>query len=104
VYSALHRKESRGSHQRLDGFEQRDDVNFLKHSLATYAAGGAPRISYGGVKITKSEPATRAYGAEGEKAEAQRKQQSPPGRPEAPTPPRGAGADGALGAKGAAHG
>ena len=33
-YSAIHRKESRGSHQRLDGFEQRDDVNFLKHSLA----------------------------------------------------------------------
>ena len=29
--------ESRGSHQRLDGFEQRDDVNFLKHTLAHYA-------------------------------------------------------------------
>jgi fumarate reductase flavoprotein subunit len=75
VYSALHRKESRGSHQRLDGFEQRDDVNFLKHSLATYAGAGAPRIGYSDVRITKSQPGTRAYGAAGEKAEAQRKLQ-----------------------------
>jgi fumarate reductase flavoprotein subunit len=75
VYSAIHRKESRGSHQRLDGFEQRDDVNFLRHSLASYAGAAAPRISYGDVKITKSKPGTRAYGAAGEKAEAQRKLQ-----------------------------
>jgi fumarate reductase flavoprotein subunit len=75
VHSALQRRESRGSHQRLDGFEQRDDVSFLKHSLATYAAGGAPRISYGEVRITKSRPGTRAYGAAGVQAEAQRQQQ-----------------------------
>ena len=73
VYSAIHRRESRGSHQRLDGFEQRDDVNFLKHSLATYAGDAAPRISLSDVRITKSQPGTRAYGAAGEKAEAQRK-------------------------------
>jgi fumarate reductase flavoprotein subunit len=71
--SALQRKESRGSHQRLDGYEQRDDVNFLRHSLATYAGDHAPRISYGPVKITSSQPGTRAYGAAGEKAEAERK-------------------------------
>ena len=47
AHSALNRKESRGSHQRLDGFEQRDDVNFLKHSLAHYAGDDAPRIDYG---------------------------------------------------------
>jgi fumarate reductase flavoprotein subunit len=75
VHSALQRRESRGSHQRLDGFEQRDDVSFLKHSLATYAAGAAPRISYGEVRITKSRPGTRAYGAAGVQAEAQRQQQ-----------------------------
>src|SRR5215470_14853038 len=34
AHSALARRESRGAHQRLDGFEKRDDVNFLKHSLA----------------------------------------------------------------------
>jgi fumarate reductase flavoprotein subunit len=75
VYSAIHRRESRGSHQRLDGFEQRDDVNFLKHSLASYAGAAAPRISYSDVRITKSKPGTRAYGAAGEQAEAQRKLQ-----------------------------
>ncbi len=73
AYSALNRKESRGSHQRLDGFEARDDVNFLRHTLAHYTPGGAPRIAYGEVKITKSQPGTRAYGAAGEKAEAERK-------------------------------
>jgi len=73
AYSALHRRESRGAHQRLDGFEQRDDVNFLKHSQAHYVVGGPPRIDYGPVKITKSQPGTRAYGAAGEKAEQERK-------------------------------
>ena len=75
VYSAINRKESRGSHQRLDGYTERDDVNFLKHSLATFAGDDAPRISYGDVKITKSPPGTRAYGAAGEKADAERKAQ-----------------------------
>ena len=73
AYSALQRRESRGAHQRLDGYEQRDDVNFLKHSEANYVADGAPRISYGDVKITKSQPGVRAYGAAGEKAEKERK-------------------------------
>ncbi|MQM34330.1 MAG: fumarate reductase (quinol) flavoprotein subunit [Candidatus Accumulibacter phosphatis] len=73
AYSALNRRESRGAHQRLDGFEKRDDENFLKHSQAHYVAGGAPRIDYGAVKITKSQPGTRAYGAAGEKAEQERK-------------------------------
>lgn len=51
-------------------------VNFLKHSQAHYAGDGAPRIDYGEVKITKSRPGTRAYGAAGEKAEQERKQAS----------------------------
>jgi len=76
VYSAINRKESRGSHQRLDGFEQRDDTNYLKHTLAYYAGDGAPRIGYGAVKITKSKPGTRAYGAAGEKADAERKNEA----------------------------
>ena len=73
VHSAINRKESRGAHQRLDGYEQRDDVNFLKHSDAFYVPGGAPRIEYADVKITKSPPAARVYGAAGEKADAERK-------------------------------
>ncbi len=73
VHSAINRKESRGAHQRLDGYEQRDDVNFLKHSEAYYVPGSAPKIVYGDVKITKSQPAARVYGAAGEKADAERK-------------------------------
>ena len=74
-YSAVNRKESRGSHQRLDGFEERDDARYLKHSLALYAADGPPRIEYGDVKITKSQPGTRAYGAAGVAADEDRKKQ-----------------------------
>jgi len=76
VHSALNRRESRGSHQRLDGFEQRDDVNFLKHSLAYYQGADAPRIEYGPVKITTSKPGTRAYGAAGEEADRKAKEEA----------------------------
>ena len=69
VHSAILRQESRGSHQRIDGFEDRDDVNFLKHSLAYYQAGKAPLIKYSKVTITKSQPAKRTYGAASETKE-----------------------------------
>ncbi len=66
AHSALHRKESRGSHQRLD-FEKRDDVNYLKHSMAHYDGKGNPKIDYLDVVITKSQPAARVYGGAAEK-------------------------------------
>ncbi|MBS1175202.1 MAG: frdA [Burkholderiaceae bacterium] len=65
AHSAYQRKESRGSHQRLD-MPERDDVNYLKHSLAFYQGSGAPKIEYSAVTITKSQPAVRAYGAAAE--------------------------------------
>jgi fumarate reductase flavoprotein subunit len=70
AHSALEREESRGAHQRLDGFTQRDDVRFLKHTLAHRDGANAPKIGYGDVTITRSPPGTRAYGAAGEHAEA----------------------------------
>ncbi|MBK8907009.1 MAG: fumarate reductase (quinol) flavoprotein subunit [Rhodospirillales bacterium] len=60
--SALERKESRGAHQRLD-YDKRDDVNYLKHSMAHYNPDGDPRIDYLDVVITRSQPAERIYGA-----------------------------------------
>ena len=63
AHSAILREESRGSHQRIDGFEERDDVNFLKHSLAFYQEDQAPEIKYSPVTITTSQPAKRVYGA-----------------------------------------
>ena len=66
AHSALARKESRGSHQRLDQFDSRDDANYLKHTLAYRQDGTAPRLEYQDVVITKSQPAVRAYGAAAE--------------------------------------
>lgn len=73
AHTALARTESRGAHQRLDGYDKRDDVNFLCHSLAYYQEGSAPRIATQPVKITRSPPGQRAYGALGEQLEAARK-------------------------------
>jgi len=70
VHSALERRESRGSHQRLDGFTQRDDAHYLKHTLAHHRPGTTPRIAYADVTITTSPPGVRAYGAAAEKLEA----------------------------------
>jgi len=59
--SALQRRESRGSHQRLD-FPDRDDETFLRHSLARYSDADLPAIDYRDVTITRSQPAERVYG------------------------------------------
>src|SRR5438034_1103077 len=59
AHSARDRHESRGAHSRTD-FPQRDDANFLKHTLA-FRTDGAPRIDYLPVKITKWQPAERKY-------------------------------------------
>jgi fumarate reductase flavoprotein subunit len=60
AYGALQRKESRGSHQRSD-YPDRDDVNFLKHTLV-YRTEGEPRVDYLDVVITNWPPAERVYG------------------------------------------
>nr|VFJ57364.1 MAG: fumarate reductase flavoprotein subunit [Candidatus Kentron sp. FM]VFJ57637.1 MAG: fumarate reductase flavoprotein subunit [Candidatus Kentron sp. FM]VFK12176.1 MAG: fumarate reductase flavoprotein subunit [Candidatus Kentron sp. FM] len=57
---ALARKESRGAHQRLD-FAERDDTDFLKHTLTYYQGEEKPRIDYLDVVITKSQPGVRDY-------------------------------------------
>ena len=61
--SALERKESRGSHQRLDNVE-RNDEDYLRHSLAGYAGDDDPDIEYRDVVITKSAPKERVYGGQ----------------------------------------
>ncbi len=61
VQSALQRRESRGSHQRTD-HPQRDDAQYLEHSLAYRAEDGPPRIEYLPVTITRWPPGRRVYG------------------------------------------
>ncbi|MBT4702250.1 MAG: fumarate reductase (quinol) flavoprotein subunit [Rhodospirillaceae bacterium] len=63
AHSARRREESRGSHQRLD-FTERDDDNFLKHTLVGYQGADVPSIDYRDVIIRKSQPAKRVYGGE----------------------------------------
>lgn len=57
--SALARTESRGAHYRFD-YPERDDVNWLKHTLA-YRTPEGPRLEYIPVKITKWPPKERKY-------------------------------------------
>ncbi len=56
---AIERKESRGSHYRVD-YRERDDENWLKHTLAYYTPDG-PRLDFKEVTITKYEPQARRY-------------------------------------------
>jgi fumarate reductase flavoprotein subunit len=61
AHCALQRKESRGSHQRLD-YPERDDLQYLRHSMAHYQEADAPAVDYLDVVITRSPPGERVYG------------------------------------------
>jgi succinate dehydrogenase flavoprotein subunit len=60
LWSALERRESRGSHTRRD-YPERDDERFLNHSLAVAQPEGPPRVEYRDVTITRWPPAERKY-------------------------------------------
>jgi succinate dehydrogenase / fumarate reductase flavoprotein subunit len=57
--SGLARQESRGGHSRRD-FTERDDANWLKHTLAWKRTGGL-ELDYKPVTITKWKPVERKY-------------------------------------------
>ena len=57
---ALLREESRGAHSRRD-FPLRNDVEWLKHTLAAYGSDGEPIIYYKNVTITNYQPMERKY-------------------------------------------
>ena len=59
VTGALVRTESRGAHSRRD-FPQRDDTNWLKHTLAYHTPTG-PRLDFSPVAVTMWHPVERKY-------------------------------------------
>jgi succinate dehydrogenase / fumarate reductase, flavoprotein subunit len=59
VHTARARTESRGGHYRED-YPKRDDVNWLKHSLA-WKANGTIKLSTKPVTITNYQPQERKY-------------------------------------------
>lgn len=59
--SAVAREESRGAHARED-FEKRDDVNWMKHTMACRDVDSADiRLEYKPVVVTQYQPKERVY-------------------------------------------
>ena len=60
LHSALHRQESRGAHFRED-FSDRDDANFLHHTLAFMQTNGTIEIEKRSVDLSLFQPQERKY-------------------------------------------